>query len=74
MGNSILSGSLYAKDYFSSTGIQSQVTPQAKDNPATPSVGAIGITTHAVEGNIDVFVGPFEDGSIRRKWWAGVVD
>ena len=69
----ILSGALYAKHYVASCGTQWQVTPQAKDNPVASPVGSIGVTaTSSIDYRIDVYGGPFDDGSIghKRVFWA----
>ena len=68
MGNSNSVG-MYAKDYASSCGTQWQVTPQAKDYPATFPVSSTGFTATSTEvSRIDVYAGPFDDGSIGQKF------
>ena len=65
----MLSGSLYTKDSVSSCGTPWQVTPQAKDNAATSAVGSFDLAvTSTRPGQIDVYAGPFGDGSIGHKY------
>ena len=69
----ILLGSTRTKDFFSSIGTESQITHHTNDELVTPKVETSARVTAVSWGadRIDVYVGPFPDGSLGHKYFDG---
>ena len=69
----ILLGSTRTKDFFSSIGTESQITHHTNDELVTPKAGrSVGVAAVSWGTNrIDVYVGPFKDGSLGHKYFDG---
>ena len=69
----ILLGATRTKDFYSSTEIQPQITHHTNDKLATSIVdSSVAVTAVSWGRNrIDVYVGPFADGSLGHKYFDG---
>ena len=70
----ILLGSTSTTDSFLPNEPQSQITHQTYDKPATTQAsGPIGVTAVSWGyDRVDVYAGPFADGSLGHKYWNGL--